>query len=287
MAIKVSLSAPLLMFVCACGPSRIPSGSDETTSDSSTDDPFTTGTPAETEDTSDTSPDTSTEIVPNLDDMLLEDCDPFAQDCPDGEKCVPYSSSGGSTWDANKCVPVMGDQALGEPCVYGGAAEGTDDCDATSMCWNLMDVDGELVGECAPFCLGSVVEPECPEGMYCPIAGDGVLNVCIPKCDPVAQDCDDDFACYWVGQEFACVDSLANLPVGEPCEFLNDCAPGLMCVSVDYLPACTEASCCAAFCDIALGDMQCEAVPGTSCVSFFEVGRAPPEYEHVGVCVVP
>jgi hypothetical protein len=54
------------------------------------------------------------------------ECDPFLQDCPEGEKCVSYASSGGS-WDANKCVPVLGDGAAGEPCSYGGttAARGS------------------------------------------------------------------------------------------------------------------------------------------------------------------
>jgi hypothetical protein len=287
---KDSLSATILTLLCACGPARAPSSSAETESDSSTDDPSTTGTSTETEDpteqTTNMTDTVLTNIVPEGDDMWLDVCDPFAQNCPEGEKCVPYSSDGGN-WNANKCVPIMGEQMPGEPCVYGGAVEATDDCDATSMCWYLMDVEGQLVGECVPFCMGTIDAPECPEGSFCPISDDGVLNICLPKCDPVAQDCDEGFECDWTGTNFACVITGEDIPVGESCSFVNDCASGLLCAAGEYLPACDGVSCCTAFCDLQLGAMQCAALPGTSCLPFFEPQRTPPEYEHVGVCIVP
>src|SRR5262245_54015313 len=65
---------------------------------------------------------------------VLSECDPFAMDCPDAEKCVPFSSTG-TNWDANHCVPVTGTSAAGEPCTYGGVVEATDDCDANTICW--------------------------------------------------------------------------------------------------------------------------------------------------------
>jgi hypothetical protein len=59
------------------------------------------------------------------------ECDPFAQDCPEGEKCVAYASSGGSL-DANKCVLINGDAMPGESCMYGGVVEASDDCNASA-----------------------------------------------------------------------------------------------------------------------------------------------------------
>jgi hypothetical protein len=276
------LAALLLAVASACGPSAIAPPSSESSSDASTDEPATTGAPGETEDSSEDATET---FVPKSDQPTRPSCDPFMQDCREGEKCVPYTN--GNNWDANKCVPVTGDQSPGEPCIYDGVREGTDDCDATSMCWNVEEVDDALVGECAPFCVGSADQPECPEGSYCPISGAGTITVCIPTCDPVVQDCDEDLACYWIGEEFACVFTTQDIPIGEPCGFVNDCAAGLMCASSESLPACDGASCCVAFCELELGDAQCEAVLGTSCVSFFEAGQAPPEYEHVGICILP
>ena len=40
------------------------------------------------------------------------ECDNWAQDCPDGEKCVPVLGSG----DLTQCVPVTGDGTIGEAC---------------------------------------------------------------------------------------------------------------------------------------------------------------------------
>ena len=111
------------------------------------------------------------------------ECDQWTQDCPDGEKCVPYPSSGGS-WDANKCVAVMGAQAVGEPCVSGGWVEATDDCDETSFCWDVREIDGEWIGVCHALCTGYPDSPQCPESSYCAVAGGGVIVLCIPMSSP-------------------------------------------------------------------------------------------------------
>ncbi len=47
-------------------------------------------------------------FVPEPDQLIINECDPFAQDCPDGEKCVPYGSTGANgndtdQRDARKC----------------------------------------------------------------------------------------------------------------------------------------------------------------------------------------
>src|SRR5690606_38571371 len=34
------------------------------------------------------------------------ECDVFAQDCPKGEKCMPWANDGGGSWNATTCSPV-------------------------------------------------------------------------------------------------------------------------------------------------------------------------------------
>jgi hypothetical protein len=215
---------------------------------------------------------------------LPDRCDPWLQDCADGEKCVPYASLGAS-YDRNKCVPILGDHVVGESCTYAGPSEATDDCDGSSVCWNASEVDGELVGTCQPFCTGTPDNPECLDGWYCQLYGDGSKTICELRCDPIAQDCADGLGCYYSGTEFLCVFTTSNIPAGEPCGFINDCAAGLVCAALEELPSCAGAACCTSFCELGLGDGQCDAVPGTVCVPFFE--QAPVGQEHIGYCGVP
>ncbi|MFO7564837.1 MAG: hypothetical protein R6X02_19490 [Enhygromyxa sp.] len=294
------VTAMLLLATIACGPPRLGSdpGGDETGSHDEGPEPTdsgmttlepTTETSDPTDPTDSTDPTdptaTTIEFIPDYDDVLYELCDPWTQDCPEGEKCVPYASSGG-TWDANKCVPIMGDQEPGEPCKYGGAVEATDDCDASGACFNVKEVDGEMTGTCLAFCTGSPDAPACPEGSSCKLTGDGTLTLCFPQCDPIAQDCDSGLACFWVGYEFTCVFTTEELPPGSPCGFINDCATGLICIAGEVVPDCEDPACCTPFCDTTLGDAQCAAVPQSMCVPFFEEGRSLPGYEDVGICIL-
>jgi hypothetical protein len=224
----------------------------------------------------------SLSFVPEQDLVGVSQCDPFAQDCEPGQKCVPYGSTGGN-WDANKCVPVLGDGKIGDPCTYDGVIEATDSCDASSMCWDVADVDGEAIGTCSAFCTGTADNPECPSGSSCSISCDGSLTVCIKNCDPLAQDC-LGLGCYYTyGDQFNCIFSSDDLETGEPCGFINDCIPGDICLSADVMPDCAGAACCSEFCD--LGAPACTQ-PGTECVAFFEAGEVP-ELDHLGVCILP
>jgi hypothetical protein len=199
---------------------------------------------------------------------------------------VPYASGGGNVWDASKCVPIMGDQQVGEPCQWGGIVEATDDCDATSLCWDVMDVDGELIGTCFAICQGMADMPECPPGSRCSSCG-SCFPICIPTCDPLVQDCGEGLGCFWANVSFSCIFTAGEIPTGEPCGYLNDCVPGDYCVDAANLPSCVGSSCCTAFCDLQLGDAGCAMQPNTTCVSFFEQGMAPPGYENVGICILP
>jgi hypothetical protein len=287
----------LALLGCACGPGALSIGSSDETS--STDASTSTSTSTSTSETSTsetstsetstsetTDPRETVGFVPEYDEYWGDECDSFAQDCPEGEKCVPYASSGYS-WDALKCVPVLGEQAPGESCTYSGAEASTDDCDATSFCWNVMDVGGEAIGTCTPFCTGTGDEPECPEGSACTISSDGVVYLCVSNCDPILQDCNDGLACYWATNGFNCIFTTQDIPPGEPCGFINDCVAGNGCLTAEVLPSCADAACCSPFCDLSLVDQTCDVLPGTACVAFFEQGMAPPGYENVGVCILP
>jgi hypothetical protein len=288
--VRNQFASLVLLFCVACGPPRFtPITSDGESGDVGTEGSSTASNSTDTSST-DTSSSTNTNgsfVGPSDDFFHLPECDPFLQDCPHGEKCVPYASSG-ETWDDVKCVPVLGDQATGEPCVFGGIVEATDDCDATSFCWPETEVDGEMVGTCLDFCGGSLDTPECPEGSECLISSDPVVTLCFPMCDPVAQDCADGLGCYWSGTAFNCI-WTANPPgvaPGQPCEFVNECEPGSVCADAAVMPNCEGTGCCASFCDLDLGDAQCAGVPDTLCVPFWEQDMAPAGFEHVGICVV-
>jgi hypothetical protein len=205
------------------------------------------------------------------------------QDCAPGEKCVPYGSMGGN-WDANKCVPVLGDGLVGEACVYGGVVEATDDCGENSYCWDVMDQNGEQIGTCTEFCQGTPDAPICPDGTSCLQGGNGSIALCVDTCNPLTQECPDGEACFWAGDAFNCVFTTQDIPVGEPCGFVNDCAEGLMCINAANLPNCNGQACCAEFCDLDCGDGVCSQ-PGTTCVPFFEMGQAPMGDADIGVCL--
>ena len=45
-------------------------------------------------------------ILPDDGGTGVFECDLWGQDCPDGEKCMPWASNGG-TWNATRCSPVV------------------------------------------------------------------------------------------------------------------------------------------------------------------------------------
>ncbi len=219
------------------------------------------------------------------------ECDIWAQDCGDGEKCAAWANDGGSAWNATHCVPVAPDPAgIGEPCgVEGTGVSGIDDCDAGAMCW---DVDGETnQGTCVALCEGSPEASTCaPAGTACSIANQGVLILCLPLCNPLADECGDGQGCYGVGEVFQCAPDASGADQGgpgDPCEFINACDDGSGCVNAALVP-CPAGSggCCSSFCDVD-GDAS-ECLGGQECVPWYEMGEEPDMcLEGVGVCSLP
>ena len=259
--------------------------------------PGTTASPTSGEESSSSSGGESSSITcgflgcSETDGLPPFECSTWDQDCPEGEKCMPWANDGGNAWNATRCSPVVPDpNAPGEPCmVEGSGVSGIDDCDATSMCFN---VDPETnQGTCHAFCTGSETNPMCAgECEVCPISGDGVLAICIPTCDPFAADCPAGSACYLAYDDsFLCVPDASGESgaPGDTCEFVNACDGGTMCLDAGWLPECEGNNCCSPFCTV--GDpTPCAVLPGTECVPVYEDGQGPEcSPPDVGVCAVP
>lgn len=278
-----------------------PDSSDEASSSSNGEAP-TTSSEAETSASTSSSDDTSTSADTSASastsdsesaedgnwgippDVTNEPCNPLAQDCFPTHKCVPYSTVQGNPFlDADKCMPILGDKGWGEPCTLSNFNEAQDDCDGEGFCWNLEWVEGELHGTCVPFCTGSPQNLMCPSGWGCLFSG--AVALCSKQCNPLLQDCPNQYACYWILDAFQC--SLTGSLGGDvdPCNQANDCVPGMGCMAQADVPGCpgNEATCCTPFCD--LDTPACSG--NRECIAFFGPGEAPAGFEDVGICLQP
>ncbi|MBK8238818.1 MAG: ribulose phosphate epimerase [Deltaproteobacteria bacterium] len=221
---------------------------------------------------------------------VSNECDVWAQDCPKGEKCMPWDNAGGNSWNATRCSPLdAAPDAVGDACtVEGSGVSGIDSCDIGSMCWA---VDGETnMGTCVGFCMGTEAAPVCPDpATGCSITNNGVLILCLPYCDPLLQDCGTEEACYPEPNGFFCSPDAGGETggFGDPCEFLNVCDPGLFCADAATVPNCMGSTgCCSEYCDTSDPAATCMG-QGQECTPFYDAGQAPPGYENVGICIIP
>lgn len=212
-------------------------------------------------------------------------CDVWQQDCPPGHKCAPYDPDLTFAWTAARCVPVHPDPvALGEGCTMpDGPQAGVDDCPAGSYC-TFADLRGHG-GQCLPFCTGSPEAPGCPEGMACGWGNDGVIAVCRPTCDPLAQDCEPSNAtCLPTpsGSEFTCFVHQWDRG-GSGCTAYNGCPPGSVCVPGEWVDASVGPGFgrCASFCG-----GEAHGCPAHRTCMPWPDGSAS-GHPSVGVCVLP
>jgi hypothetical protein len=216
----------------------------------------------------------------------ISQCDLFAQDCPEGEKCVPWKYGGFGGWDGTNCIPIADDPgAAGDLCT---TEDGYDDCGEGLLCFGVDPV--AMQSTCLPQCGGTMREPTCPEeGQVCSITNDDLLTLCFDACDPLLGDCPEGFGCYPTNDysEFVCVWTNEAGVYDDPCAYINDCTLGYTCQSEINLPTCEDLACCSPYCDVTLAEPCPEAELGVVCVPWFEDGMAPPGHEDVGVCVLP
>ena len=219
------------------------------------------------------------------------ECDNFAQDCPEGQKCTAWAEGGGGSWNALKCVPVMGDKQPGEPCFAPeGGTGGLDDCAEAVMCW---DVDENNMGVCVALCSGSPEAPVCPDDGPCTIAGGGELNLCLLACNPLVQDCPGTDLCVPVPNNeeyFACILDASGEEgqVNDGCELANECDKGLACLdTAGASSACDPqaAGCCQPFCEFP--DGVCPN-PDQACVQWYDPVELPPDSPKLkyGICKI-
>ena len=225
-------------------------------------------------------------FIPDPGGGVQFECDPFAQDCPEGEKCMPWANDGGSAWNATRCSPIADNpNAIGEPCtVEGSGVSGIDDCDIGAMCFG---VDAETnMGTCVEMCSGNEANPICEtENTTCTISNEGSLILCQPICNPLAAECGEGQGCYPLDDAMVCApDASGEMgQAGDPCEFLNVCDDGLFCASADLVPGCFGAiGCCTSFC-VNGDDSAC--LDGQSCMPFFPEGASAECLEDVGACM--
>jgi hypothetical protein len=287
-----------VLLLVACGAPKGESAGDEGEETAGTDGVSETGNATESEGTGGDSVDTEgvtggsedstgcTFLCSTGGEGDTGECSEWEQDCPDGEKCSAYANDGGLAWNSTKCSPVQDDPGQpGDVCtVEGSGVSGIDTCAEGVMCW---DVDETNTGVCIALCTGDEEAPICDSGFSCAIAND-VLNLCLPDCDPLTQDCPSDNLCIPNGEHFICVLDASGEEgqAFDPCEFGNACDQGLYCMDTPYASECTSdaSGCCLPFCD--LGGDACPGA-GQDCLAWYEEGMAPPGYETVGICGLP
>lgn len=216
------------------------------------------------------------------------ECNPITQDdCPVGEKCMPWSNNGGGSWNATRCSPIdPAAVAVGAVCtVQGSGVSGIDDCELGAMCWGVDPMTNQ--GTCIELCGCSYDNPLCDTpNTACAVVNSGVLPLCTPVCNPLdPAACQAGQGCYPVGELFQCAPdaSGAGGGVGEVCEFINVCEPGNVCLGAGVVPGCGGSGCCAPTCSLDDPAPGCPA--GTNCVAWYEMGLEPDAcLGTVGVC---
>ncbi|MCA9706761.1 MAG: hypothetical protein KDK70_12995 [Myxococcales bacterium] len=213
------------------------------------------------------------------------ECDPLAQDCAAGEKCMPWANDGSPGWNATRCSPFSDrPDGLGEPCtVEGNAVSGIDSCGPGLMCWHVDPSTNQ--GECIAMCTGNEGDLQCAEaGTHCAVHNNGALFLCLPDCDPLAPACDEDEVCLPGPLEpWSCVPGLSP-PIADatPCAYANSCGPGSVCAKAEVTPGCADPiGCCAPVCDLDVGLCPDAA---TTCAPWYPRGAAPPGLESTGLC---
>lgn len=213
-------------------------------------------------------------------------CNQWTQNCPEGEKCALYSQGGddNNDFDAAKCVPVVDPpKQLDELCISEGEfGDGLDDCDAGLICVGIGPTKN---GTCVPLCQGLEDDPLCPEDWLCAGGSGNFFDLCLPSCDPLAQDCIEGTGCYGTEYGFVCMPDKSGDEgqLFDPCQFSNSCEPGLYCGPTFASPECMQSDvlgCCTPICE--LGG-SCPA--GTDCAAVWDPPH--PDYPDVGVCVAP
>ena len=235
------------------------------------------------------------------------ECDPWCQDCPEGQKCMPKGEPKTYTFTTTVCTPIApAPKAPGQPCTApGGQFGGTDDCQERAICWNVDSETNE--GVCVATCGGTPDTPDCGTiDSYCYFQEGSVLLLCLPWCSPLTlSSCASEDTCVLAGPDllmaaaapppydpnevdFKCLLRQGPLaPQATPCPLVNVCDPGLACVDATLVPNCdpdAAPGCCARWCDLA----QPDCPEGGTCQPILQPDPdLPQEFADLGLCLLP
>jgi len=217
-------------------------------------------------------------------------CDTISQGCPRGHKCTGIKPGLHDPYAGTACVPDNADEGAPPGSICINAADGSDTCDATSMCMQF----GSGEGACLAFCAGDPDAPLCDDPTMVCARIDHLwpVSACVPSCDPLAYDCPDAelavsaMVCAPASVGFGCVlrGNLDGQPLGQPCLDHRDCIAAAHCAPPNTVPGCQGLGCCAAYCDL---DAPSCPLSGQDCVPHFAPGTAPAGLEDVGLCAAP
>ena len=176
---------------------------------------------------------------------------------PEPTDCNPVTQAGCET--GNICT--VGDQAGNLYCVAPGDIPAFGDCAADpSGCSTGLCLGTATEAICMPFCNTSA---DCPDGRLCNVGLQGTDFVFCGdapvSCDVLAQDCPNNQGCYIASQagDTQCA-SHNGKATGAACQYLNDCAPGNLCLG-------SGTGTCTKLCDTAATPGTCAA--GQTCQS--------------------
>ncbi|NVB38822.1 hypothetical protein G6O69_13355 [Pseudenhygromyxa sp. WMMC2535] len=267
-------------------------GLDENTSAT---DEVGTNTESQSDDDSDSESEGGT-FVPDEDTDPTMQCEPYIQDCPEGEKCVwAVPENGSQRRDGAVCIPVTGDRQPFSTCSLptGIGQEISDDCGAESFCLEVYGTADH--GFCVPFAKDTADFTPCddyPGTEYATENGSSFPDACLfYDCSPLlAESCPDEMRCVFYPASLYVTNICLNvpaeyeLPVGAPCDF-GGCGEGKLCAPQEWLPACAGERCCTQWCDL---DSPSCATEGTQC-EFFPIPSEydNPDYTNLGACLVP
>lgn len=294
---RLAIVLALPLVGCVADPIEQPGDGGSTTDDPATTattspDPTASGTTAGVTTSADGDTGTGSSSSGGGTAGLGEDCQLELQDCAEGLKCMPYSTDGSGWWNETACFPVDPEHVeLGEPCQWEDFPwSGYDDCGPAAVCWDLVEEPGECKGLCQMEVPGDWDTLFCEQEGTVPYVGcQDCFCICEQPCDPITQGCDEGQACFPTGDAFFCgADASTDEEHGSPCEFINVCGPGLMCIDGTVVPGCEgELGCCSTFCEVDQPNTCPGAAMGEECVSWYEAGEAPEGYENLGICSLP
>jgi len=221
------------------------------------------------------------DFISRPDGAHSNECDPYAQTCPSGQKCA-WTGSPHSP-ETTRCVPLAPVPLPdGAACDYNvETLDGIDECGRWAVCLERESPEQDGVGVCVAMCRGSYDHPYCDDNAVC--VGGRTMWLCDPLCDPFAQDCPEQLRCDLLGTAPVCLydaPGQPKQPTGGACSALWDCERGSTCIA-GVMPEC-EGGCCTPLCRRDDPDAKCP-VPGQQCLPLSEDPVAPGTVS-VGVC---